>query len=361
MAIRRKYSNSNYGSSNYDIINHALSTRSKVLIVYRDIRGDVTRRVILPLAWEEQGKIRAQCYLRGGERSFWISNMQECELVDAPSAPAAMPVSAQATTTPTAQNSPAVSHSDSAIFQPYASTSRAKQPASSSKALSPQFTRVTSSDEWHRLIEYFAECVVREYSQQYVIEEPSSRVFFQANPDHVRQFLSRNGKLELSSQLGDVSRFIEQRQRPGEQELRLGFPVLALDAQRVAPLLITPVTVEKANNKFIFEADEFEVSYAALRHFKLMEEEISALLDECDQVKPAAGQSRVAAVEDFLINRLSEITGQSLSSPSSSQTTFGSLTPNLVYRVPCLFSVTPSQITGNLIRELHDLASTSTW
>jgi len=54
-----------------------------IRMVYQDRGGDVTKRIVSPIRWEEGGRFLALCLGREGVRSFKISQCSSVELVAA--------------------------------------------------------------------------------------------------------------------------------------------------------------------------------------------------------------------------------------------------------------------------------------
>jgi hypothetical protein len=339
-----------------DSINLAISTKSNVWIKYRDYHGNVTEREITPLRWTRSDRFQAFCHLRQDERYFRIERIIQFQVLGSPNGSTAL--------LPRQAREKNDVESETPLHPAVRKVARKQTSKDTRKVSKQQFTRVETRDQWSRLVKYYTKCLLLENRQQYIIENESAFRFFPADPRQIYEFLT--GRVVLDFQMdpsADFARFVNSGQDRQGQQLCLGYPVFVISREQLAPLIVSSVTVEKEKSQALFSlrADEPTPSYAALSAFGLKDEEIEALLAECDDVKPQQGQSIVEAWEGFLVSRLSEFLGCWLDKRSWDGR--GSVPTELdtLLSVPCLFWVKDNIATANLIKELGLLSDPGKW
>jgi len=347
-------------SDRRDVINRAISAGSIVRIVYRDYHGQVTERNIEPLEWVTHDRIRALCHLRGEERHFRVDRIVDCALVNA---------AEEQHTYPTGEASGQASQSE--IPQPVVCkigrTGTQKKPAKTSEKRGNQlFTEVGTADQWSRLVKYYVECLVRENHQQYIIENKSgARFFFPTKPETAREFLEGKVVFEFpAGQLGHptpVARFANQDANRRGQHLCLGYPVLVLSRNEIAPLIFAPVDSQESNGKLRLQAQDPEPSYAVFKNQGLDAEEIEALLTAYAAIGSERGQFQVEAWENFLVDQISQGTGDMPHRQPWNGSAPFLLDPGTLCDAPCLFWVRDNIATRNLITELRELSAPGMW
>jgi hypothetical protein len=347
-------------SNKHDLINQAISIRSTVRIVYKDYHGQETERSIEPLEWVTHNRIRAFCHLRGEERDFRIDRIVECALVDTGQSQrthANKTTSAQADQRETLQP----------VVHKVKPTDTRKEPARSRKRLGDQpIAQVRTADQWSRLVKYYVECLVRENQQQYIIEDRRGACFFfPAKPETVRDLLEGRVFLEFPSGQPShptpVARFVNQDAGRQGQHLCLGYPVLVLNDEKIAPLIFAPVESQESNGKLRLQAQDPEPSYAVFRNQGLSAEEIEAVLTAYAAIGSERGQFQVEAWENLLVGQISQMTGDALRRRSWNGSGPVPLEPGTLCDAPLLFWVKDNVATRNLIRELRDLSAHGKW
>ncbi|MBM4424071.1 MAG: DUF2075 domain-containing protein [Chloroflexi bacterium] len=365
-----------------ELINWAISNRKLLQVQYRDLRGDITDRKIAPLNWETNTKFRAYCYLRSDERHFHISSILNCVPLpddgNIPSPKNTPNITARSDSDdfrepldplapqPTSTHRNAMKDTPTVHSRSMSSTWKFTAPPSSvANQARERFLQVQSADHWARLAGYYAKCLIRENRQQYIIEDPYRSVhFFHLEPEHVHRFMAGMTNLEFEAehngQPSSLSKFVRIGRTRSDQQLCLGYPLLVAERDKLAPLAIATVNIESTGKQIQLIPSDFEISYAALNHLHLTDEEIEALLRQCADIQPTSNQPLPAALEEFLVHRLSEILGW----PFARTIWEGNATvlpPKTLCYSPCLFWVKPSIATANLIAELRELASPQKW
>jgi len=344
-----------------DIVNQAISNQGVIHIVYRNYHGSVTERDITPLEWVNYQQFRAMCHLRGEERNFRVDRILECEPVSGRKSP-----SQQSTATSTSRR---IDTNESRqpvsreIKQPRA---RKKTTEQKKDRPSKRFTKVRTPDQWSRLVRYYAECLIRENQQQYVIKHTRGTCFFFPAPvQMVRGFLEGRTVLEFETgrpgRPTPVSRFVNQVTGRQRQHLCLGFPVYVIKANQIAPLIFARVEAEEANGKLQLRAQDPEPSYAVLKSARFRDDEIAATLAALDNIQIEDSLSRTEAWERVLVAQLSEIFGDFLHRRPWNGTGPVPVAPGTLIEAPFLFSVQDNIATANLIKELRDLAALDMW
>lgn len=345
-----------------DVINQAIDQKRVISIEYRDYHGNRTSRRITPLRWVTFDRFEAHCHLRNDEREFRIDRILQIRfendhlgdsIIAASSQPPVESTVELVSTTPFTRGSTAKGQ-------------RGQRTASNATAIPKQpVNRVVTGEHWSDLVHYYTECLVRENRQQFVIKnETHARYFISTNTQGVHEFFEgRIGfqlQVDRSSRRQTLAQFIDAgKDRPGQQ-LCLGYPTFVADRDSLAPLIVSSVTVERSPEQFSLSADEPSPSYAALSTFQIKDEEIASLLVECGKSQPRQGQTLSEAWEEFLVNRLSEFVGHPLQRLNFKGQGALPFKPGTLLTVPCLFWV-HSEITANLISELHELASPRIW
>lgn len=330
----------------YSVINHIIENGGALRMYYINNQGRSSTRVVEPRYWENNYVFRAYCHSRQEERSFKVGNVQEWEYFSSvedalayhdnpPEAPPAPPFA-------------------------YPVPSRVPQRVPSSIQTTvppPTFSKIATSENWSRLVTYYAECLIRENRQQYILKPQWMRTFPSSLED-VRRFML--GEIQLIFKAGRlqqdaVAHFIDSNRNEPDKKLCLGYPFLVVNQDEVAPLIYVPVEIISSHDAFTLRAEGFEVSYAALKSLQLTEEEIDAFIEECDQVTPEAQETIIQALEKLLFAKITEIYQTQL------PRTHDRFQPGTIYDGPALFWVGSNIATINLIRELHELAEPSFW
>jgi hypothetical protein len=144
---------------------------------------------------------------------------------------------------------------------------------------------------------------------------------------------------------------IQNARKDRRSKLCLGYPFLVIATTKVAPLLYVPIEViEDSEESVILRPDETEISYAALKELKFTEEEIAAFLDDCEALR-----SDLEMLESRVLLKVDEIYGHALPREQN-RPEAGTL-----WMRPSLFLISDRTTTGNLIRELQELASPKYW
>lgn len=389
-----------------DVIERAIAEQSVLRIRYRSYEGEISERDVRPLHWESSDKFRAYCYLRQEERSFRTFNILHCEpgtpdtsarqaeaaafearrrrlweletrdanditpedaaeyrrlrqqlfgkAVDASQRLAASAISPQ-----TIKSADEMTNTPPDTLRPLVRPSRlAAAPAPTT------FTHASTAAEWNRLVSYYAECLKRENRQQHQIKaEDFNQSTYPLDPIQAAPFLE--GKFSLQLQLHGNSNplfreFIKKEEKVrGDRQLCFGYLWFTTTDGKSAPLLVGLVSRREDEQGVILEIDSYEAGSAALQGLRLTEDEIAAILDECEQLLPAEGESHLQALRRFMINRLSELVGQTVKPipwnrkqvPAS-----GSL-----IEAAALFWVSGQTPTSNLIAELRELSAPQRW
>ncbi len=238
-----------------------------------------------------------------------------------------------------------------------------KQKSKKGQGPKQHFDKIETGDQWSQLVKYYIQCLRLENLQQYVIDNKSTIChFFPSEPKQVHDFLTGQIALEFqmsySGRSTPIARFLNQ-DRQGQQ-LCMGYPTLVVKKGQLAPLIVSPVTVNKSQTLFSIQAEEPMPSYAALSVLKLKNEEIEALLEECASAHPQTGQSITAAWENFLVNHLSELLGQAIDKRAWDGRGAVPVDRRALLSAPCLFWVS-SQSTKSLIKELECLSTSNFW
>jgi DNA polymerase III delta prime subunit len=328
----------------HDLINHYMEENGAIRMYYRKNDGDTSIRVVEPLDWDNYHVFRAYCHLRKEERMFKLSNILEWQCFD--SVEEALAYHANPPEDDGTADPPEILPAQRQT-RPNTQTSRTTQ-----DPLKP-FSTITTNDEWSRLLKYYAQCIIREYQQQYELEKEYLKPFsFPLND--IEKFLlgeiSLEFKVGYQLQQNAITSFIQNNQQNNNMQLCIGYPFLVMGANKIYPLIYSPLDIKADSQRVILQAEKFEVSYAALKSLRLEEDEILLFLEECEHVTPNPGQSLVEALRTLLIQKVSSTFQMNLPVRSNS------LEPMSIFNAPALFWVSGNNITGNLIRELHDLA-----
>ena len=225
-------------------------------------------------------------------------------------------------------------------------------------------SQVKDADHWSRLLGYYTECLVREHRQQYVIKNWRDTVFrLELDRAQAYDFIQSKIKLEYSSSSRTSETPIEKffgagyKRRSIDQQFCFGYPMFVVDGNKVAPLIIAPLNLVTDTDKFRLEAEDFEISYAALECLGLQEEEIAMVLDCCAEIVPDPGQSYITTLESELVRQISDLIGY----PLRLEPYDDKLTPGQLYDIAGLFRVKPNIATVNLIKELRQLSDPTVW
>jgi hypothetical protein len=343
------------------IINQAIADQDVIHIVYRDYHGSVSQRDVTPLEWVDYHQFRAVCHLRGAERTFRVDRILECRPVSSRKSPP-RPGATKSTSTPTDTNASPQPVSRE-IKRPLAREKTAKR---EKDRPSEHFTKVRNPDQWSQLVRYYAECLIRENQQQYVIEyTPDTCFFFPAPAQMVRGFLEGRTALQFNAdQAGrpaPVSRFVSRVMERQGQRVCLGFPVYVVKAKQIAPVVFAPVEAEEFNGKLELRAQDPEPSYAVLKSAGFTDEEIADTLANLAATQTGDGVSRIEAWEMALVKQLEEISGEFLHRRPGDGIGSIPFVPGTLIEAPFLFSVQDHIATANLIQELQDLAAPCMW
>lgn len=329
------------------VINHILENGGALWMCYENNQGISSNRVVEPLSWENENLFRAYCYLRQEERKFRVEKIQVWQAFPTPEGALALhgDLPEAPPEPPTAFPVPLPVHPE-----PPESTHGTVSASSFSKIETPEY--------WSRLVTYYAECLIRENRQQYIIKPENLRTFPSASEDIERFML---GKIQLVFKKGNSShpdavyRFIDSNRKQPDKQLCLGYPFLVANQNEIAPLIYTPVEITPNHDNFTLRSEGFEVSYAALKSLKLTEEEIDEFLEACTSVEPEEHDTTIQAMEKLLFEKISEAYQTKLPRVK------GQFKAGTIFDGPALFWVASNTATINLIRELQDLAEQSYW
>ncbi len=328
-------------------INQAIQNSGGLFIIYTNNQGTTSFRVIAPLQWVNDSVFRAYCYTKQQELSFKLSNIQRFQLFD--SVEEALQY----------QNS-LVPSEDSPI-EAYPIPSRPANrlgTSGSQNKFTSMVSQVKTSDEWSRLLQYYAECLSREFRQQYILKS-SGLMAYTSLSDELSPFML--GKTKLSIKAGDrfnpnpIFRFIAEHAREFDRKLCLGYPFLVIDKDKIAPLIYAPLEISVNENEFSLQSEGYEVSYAAFKSIEMTDEEIEAFLEECDQVSSQDRSQALSSLKTLILSKITDIYQTEL--PRVKNRT----TPSTIYDVPAFFWVGSNLATTGLIRELKELAAASYW
>ena len=325
-------------------IDRAIQAETELYIRYRDYHGNVSKRKVSPLEWVEPEKILAYCHLRNDQRHFRLNNIIDISWEPLQSQEVASRQVAEQSTI------------QSAITRP---TPRPTRALTSAKPNQPLFNKVTSTEDWGRLLEYYRECLNHEYQQQFSLRKSALHIV--DLPDEIAyQFISgaTNIELRLSSQADQLQEFLDGSRRRNQQ-LCFGKSFVCPDAEKISPLLFVPVTVEKSlSNTILLKPEEYSLSYAALMNLGFDTEEISDFLS-CYETY-IENQPSLEQIEQFITQSLSERLSRPLPIFSHEVYSLASITNYSIFDGNGLFWVN-NQFTGNLITELQELTEYSRW
>lgn len=327
-----------------EIINQAMQSGSLVWIKYRDYNGKVTTREINPLEWDRH-LVRSFCFLRYAERHFNVFNILDCRLVEGLSEAAALLQE---------ERKPPPRPTQMPVIRPRQQPPRSPQ----TRRLKP-FSQCKDADQWTRLVSYYRECLQIENRQQFIVDR-HALLFLDSSPADTRRFLAGTNCLEFSTLQAypdrptPIAEFIQQEDKGKDRQLCLGFPVLILKGNQVAPLIYCPTNIARDQGRLILQAEGFEISYAALTQLDFSAEEIDHFLAECAEFEPDPVGDAVEQLETFVAERIAEQLQQSIGWSDT-------LVPYTLHKRPALFWVQENTATVNLIRELGELAETWRW
>lgn len=330
-------------------------------ITYRDRDKKETKRTIEPLEWVEDYKIRAFCHLAKAERHFVVSGIREISLV-AKSNDDALPV-----VNPPRGNTSEISSLDQWRY------SEPKLSAES-LALSPKklpefkpdqiFSQVQNSEQWRQLISYYAECLNREYLQDYLIEQQRDDYrFFPTDEDIILRFLAGGSSFSFPSVTGnqpvEIAEFIANPDKR-EQQLCIGYPSLLTSEGKIAPLFFTSCEVVQQDGNIILKPDEYQLNYAILYSLDLDKEEFSAVVTDLNQHEFEDLAGKLKALKESLVLKLEQLTNTVIPRREANRPRLlDAVNQMMLITTPCLFWASKNNITSVLIEELEEISKES--
>lgn len=343
------------------IINKAIAEGHLVYITYRDREGNETKREIKPLEWVEDYKLRAFCYLKQAERYFVLTGIREISLIVGSTDEAY-----SVTDRPHGEVNPRISNleqwqSSGAVLSGETITSPHRR--SPQFGADQRFSRVVNAAQWKKLIEYYTECLTREYLQDYLIDQQKGRYhFFPADEDIILRSLAGNALFfhtMIKNQPTTLSNFIIDPTKR-DQQLCLGYPSLLTPDRKIAPLFFIQCAVEKRDDSVILHPDEYEISYALFQSLNLDKEELAGIVTDLGQNDFEAVSDKIKALQEALVLKLEELTKQVIPRREVNRPQFTEAVKQItLFKTPCLFWASKNNITGALIKELGEISTLS--
>ena len=152
-----------------------------------------------------------------------------------------------------------------------------------------------------------------------------------------------------------LPRFLRMGQDDVRKQLCVGYPLLALDGNKVAPLIYCQAAVEQTDQIVTLRPESStEISYAALKELRFTEEEIGQFLAECNHLLADSRSFQFQVLEDAVIARLRDLLQIDL--PRSER-----FDPYALVTLSGLFWVDANHATAALIEELDVLSLPARW
>ncbi len=342
------------------LINKALAEGYLLYITYRDRDRNETKRTIEPLEWVEDYKIRAFCHLAKDERHFVVSGIREISLV-AKSSNDVLPV-----VNPPRGNTSKISSLDQwKSSEPILSVASDALPLKKSPQFKPDqiFSQVQSSEQWRQLISYYAECLNREYLQDYFIDQRGDYRFFPVDEDVILRFLAGGSSFSFPTVTGnqpvEIAEFIASPNKR-DQQLCIGYPSLLTPEGKIAPLFFTPCEVVQQDGKIILQSDEYQLNYAILYSLDLDKEEFAAVVTDLNQHEFEDIAGKLKALKESLVLKLEELTNNVIPRREANRPRLLDVVNQMtLFTTPCLFWASKNNITSVLIEELEEISKRS--
>jgi len=329
-------------------------------ITYRDLDKNETKRTIEPLEWVEDYKIRAFCHLVKAERHFVVNGIREISLV-AKSSDDVLPV----------VNAPRGNTSKISSLDQW----RSSEPilSAESNALSPKkspqfkpdqiFSQVQNSEQWRQLVSYYAECLNREYLQDYLIEQRGDYQFFPVDEDVILKFIAGGSSFSFPTLTGnqpvEIAEFITNPTKR-DQQLCIGYPSLLTPEGKIAPLFFTPCEVVQQDGKIILNPDEYQLNYAILYSLDLDKEDFAAVVTNLNQHEFEDLAGKLKALQEALVLKLEDLTKNVISRREANRPKLlDTVDQMMLFTTPCLFWASKNNITSTLIEELEKISKVS--
>jgi len=353
-------------NSTKELINQAIQQKLKLVVNY-DSRGGVRSNVLLPLRWTNSGELCAFSFENNGEIYINPAVINKCDVYDGisreveissykkASQPSQSPQSNQK---PKIQDTelPALSEEQNNSADYPVSSPRLSRKKEIREDLVAGIEEIKTHEDWHHLLDFYRECIIHENRQDFVIETSRNQfLFFDAQPDQLEAFLNGQSYLSFHEEKNrNIYKFVTSIQKKNNQQLYVGYPIFVADSSRLAPVLIAPITTREDNNQVILEAEEYEVSYAALASLGLRDEEILSVITSISESLAQKAQLSIQSMVEMVIQMTGELLGEDLNRLISNTR---SLTPNTFEYRPCLFWASPGSFTASLIKELDALGT----
>ncbi|MBZ0284999.1 MAG: DUF2075 domain-containing protein [Anaerolineae bacterium] len=342
------------------LINKALAEGYLLYITYRDRDRNETKRTIEPLEWVEDYKIRAFCHLAKDERHFVVSGIREISLV-AKSSDDVLPV-----VNPPRGNTSKISSLDQwRSSEPILSADSNALPPKKSPQFKPDqiFSQVQNSEQWRQLISYYAECLNREYLQDYLIEQRGDYRFFPVDEDVILRFLAGGSSFSFPTISGnqpvEIAEFITSPTKR-DQQLCIGYPSLLTPEGKIAPLFFTPCEVVQQDGKIILHPDEYQLNYAILYSLDLDKEEFAAVVTDLNQHEFEDLAVKLKALQESLVLKLENLTSNVIPRREANRPRLlDAVDQMMLFTTPCLFWASKNNITSALIEELQEISKVS--
>ena len=342
------------------LINKAMAEGYWLYITYRDLDKNETKRTIEPLEWVEDYKIRAFCHLVKAERHFVVNGIREISLV-AKSSDDVLPV----------VNAPRGNTSKISSLDQW----RSSEPilSAESNALSPKkspqfkpdqiFSQVQNSEQWRQLVSYYAECLNREYLQDYLIEQRGDYQFFPVDEDVILKFIAGGSSFSFPTLTGnqpvEIAEFITNPTKR-DQQLCIGYPSLLTPEGKIAPLFFTPCEVVQQDGKIILNPDEYQLNYAILYSLDLDKEDFAAVVTNLNQHEFEDLAGKLKALQEALVLKLEDLTKNVISRREANRPKLlDTVDQMMLFTTPCLFWASKNNITSTLIEELEKISKVS--
>ena len=338
------------------LINQALAEGHLLYITYRDREGSETKRTIRPLEWVEDYKIRAFCFMKQDERHFVLSGIREISLVANPSHDTRLdttskPGTGQLTALDQWRHAEPISLTESAKRSP-------KQPPRSIPE--QHFSKIQTSEQWQRLVSYYAECLNREFLQDYLIDQRGDYRFFPADEVTIPRFLAGNASFSFTAmagnQVSEIADFITDPTKR-DQQLCVGYPSLLTPKGKIAPLFFTACNIEQQDGRILLRPEEYEISYAVVQSLDFDKEEFAGIVADLSRLEFTDVESKIKALENGLVLKLEELTTNAIPRREANRSKLIENVDQVVlYTTPCLFWVSKNNITNALIGELEEIS-----
>ncbi len=342
------------------LINKALAEGYLLYITYQDLDGNQTKRTIKPLELVADYKLRAFCHLKQDERHFVVSGIQEISLV-AKSSDDVFPV-----VNPSRGNTSKISSLDQW---------RSSEPilSAESNALSPKkspqfkpdqlFWQVQNSEQWRQLTSYYAECLNREYLQDYLIEQRGDYQFFPVDEDVILRFLAGGSSFSFPTISGnqpvEIAKFITSPTKR-DQQLCIGYPSLLTPEGKIAPLFFTSCEVVQQDGKIILNPDEYQLNYAILYSLDLDKEEFAAVVTDLNKHEFEDLAVKLKALQESLVLKLENLASNVIPRREANRPKLlDTVDKMILFTTPCLFWASKNNITSALIEELEEISKGS--